>query len=97
MAFSNNFNEATGDYYFLVQKGYHPRGFLQLVGDRYELTSHERTMLYRGIVPEKIAEIRRLKSVNPEEVKSKELSIDGFNVILTISAYLHGLSLWFNS
>lgn len=91
---SDHFKEAVIDYFYLVQKGYPPRGFLQLVGDRYHLASQERTMLYRGIVPEIVAKIRKLKAINQTLICGQELFIDGFNVILTISAYLLGLPLF---
>jgi hypothetical protein len=97
MVLSDNFRKAANDYFYLTQKGYPPRGFIQLVGNRYGLTSHERTMLYRGIAPENIAKKRRQKIISIETVRSKELFIDGFNVILTISSYLQGLQLFLSN
>jgi hypothetical protein len=97
MVLSENFRKAAKDYFYLVQKGYHPRGFIELVGNRYELTRQERTMLYRGIAPENIAEKRRQKIISIEAAGCKELFIDGFNVILTISSYLQGLPLFLSN
>ena len=86
MVLRDHFIKAAKDYFYLAQKGYPPRGFLQLVGDRYELTSLERTMLYRGIAPGIIAEQRKQKLSGLDAIQNQELFIDGFNVILTISA-----------
>lgn len=97
MVLSDNFRKAANDYFYLAQKGYPQRGFIELVGNRYDLTNHERTMLYRGIAPENIAEKRRQKIFSIEAVRSEELFIDGFNVILTISSYLQGLPLFLSN
>ena len=97
MVLSENFREAASDYFYLAQKGYHPRGFIDLVGNRYGMTRHERTMLYRGIAPEFIAEKRRQKIISIEAASGQELFIDGFNVILTISSYLQGLPLFLSN
>jgi hypothetical protein len=97
MVLSDNFRKAANDYFYLTQKGYPPRGFIQLVGNRYGLTSHERTMLYRGIAPENIAKKRRQKIISIEAASNQELFIDGFNVILTISSYLQGLQLFLSN
>jgi hypothetical protein len=97
MVLSANFRKAVSDYFYLVQKGYPPRGFIELVGNRYGLTRHERTMLYRGIAPENIAEMRKQKIVGIEAARCQELFIDGFNVILMMSSYLQGLPLFLSN
>jgi hypothetical protein len=97
MVLSDNFRKAAIDYFYLTQKGYPPRGFIELVGNRYGLTKYERTMLYRGIAQEFIAEKRRQKIINIEAVRRQEIFIDGFNVILTISSYLQGLPLFLSN
>jgi len=97
MALSDNFRKAASDYFYLVQKGYPPRGFIELVGNRYGLTRQERTMLYRGIVQEFIAEKRRQKIISIEAASNQELFIDGFNVVLTMSSYLQGLPLFLSN
>jgi len=97
MVLRDHFIMAAKDYFYLTQKDYPPRGFLQLVGDRYDLTNHERTMLYRGIAPGIIAEGRKQKMISLGAIQNQELFVDGFNVILTISAYLQGLPLFLSN
>jgi len=84
------FRQAFNDFLYLTEKGYPPRGFLKLVGDHYQLSDHERSMLYRGIVTHHKAEMRLGRSAMPDEISGKVIHVDGFNVLATISSYLLG-------
>lgn len=85
-----NFTEALKDYAFLLERGYAPRGFLKLVGNRYQLSSTEKTILYRGVVSETKIKSRVTKAVQLPQV-GDSIHIDALNVITTISSYLLGL------
>ncbi len=87
---NENFRLALQDYLYLTEKGYAPKGFLDLVGNRYGLSSTGRTMLYRGVVHSTVIQNRRKKFTdNPG--KKPFFFIDGLNVITTVSSYLLGL------
>ena len=88
--FGKNFNEAVKDYFYLLQRGYPPRGFLMLVGNRYGLSDTLRSILYRGIAPERKNIMRRQKLIMPDEISNKVLHIDGFNVLMTVASYISG-------
>jgi len=87
--FSENFNIAVRDYRFLLENGYPQKGILKLVGDRYELSGVERSILYRGVTTQKEVVRRKSKLTNLVNQIS-ELHIDTFNQILTIGSYLNG-------
>jgi len=97
MLVSENFKSAAKDYHYLTEKGYPQRGFLIPVGNRYGLSSTERTMLYRGIAPEKLNMNRKKKIISFEEINAETVFIDGFNVLTTISSYLKGKPLFIAS
>lgn len=94
MWLTDNFREALEDYFYLTTRGYPERGFLKLVGDRYKLTEHQRTILYRGVASAEKAESRRARLCLIAELQNQEIFIDGLNVLLTLTAYLQGLPLF---
>jgi hypothetical protein len=84
---NSTFKRATSDYYYLLSRDYRDNGILKMIGDRYRLSTLERTILYRGIIhPEQTI------CVSPRIVKSpgKELIIDGYNVLITLLNYRLG-------
>ena len=87
---NENFIKAAKDYFYLAERGYPQRGFLDLVGNRYALSNAERSMLYRGIVSLETATRRKTK-IYTGTGKGLTLHIDCLNVITTISSYLLGL------
>ena len=86
---SLQFTEAAKDYLYLLEREYPQKSALKMVGDKYQLISQERSMLYRGIGPVHKSILRQSKIVNniPNGV---HLQIDGYNVIRTIGSYLFG-------
>jgi hypothetical protein len=66
------------------------------VGDRYRLDKAGRTILFRGILPEKLSWEnlkRRATSFAPEA----SIAVDGYNVLFTITNYLRGHPLFIAS
>ncbi len=78
------------DFRYLLDRGYPRRLSLELVGNRYQLTSDERHLLHRGIFPTRDSTSRRRKIVSAKEVRNQNLAIDGYNVLITIEAGLTG-------
>jgi hypothetical protein len=83
----DEFKQALNDYYFLMNRGYPEKGSLKLVGDRYQLSTNLRTILYRGISSTaKTAERKRRITKLPSDT----LAIDGYNVLFTLLNYRLG-------
>lgn len=97
MVIDERFIRAINDYSYLTEKGYPAKGFLMLVGNRYSLSSIQRTMLYRGIASTESSNQRKKKLISPEEIKTQSLYIDGFNILTTIASYLLGKVLFISS
>ena len=85
--------EATGDYLYLLERGYSQRQALKLVGDRYRLTGVERSMLYRGVVRNADTLSRTEKRIDSIPAGAR-IYIDGYNVIRTVGSYLLGKNLF---
>jgi len=80
--------EASIDYRYLLSRGYNREISLKFVGDRYGLTKAERMALFRSVFPKDEAIKRMAKLSSPEAMMNKSISIDGFNVLMTIKAAL---------
>lgn len=93
MHFSSQFPEAANDYLFLLERNYSQKSILKLVGDKFQLTGQERSMLYRGIVSRNLCRLRKQKLIQKLPTKSK-VFIDGYNVIRTVGSYLLGKPLF---
>ncbi len=89
MHFSTHFFDAVCDYRYLLAREYPVKAMLQLVGDRYGLSAHERVMLYRGMATEQQI-TRRLSKKITEAPQHTVWTLDGFNVCRTVGSYLNG-------
>ncbi len=78
------------DFRYLLDRGYPRRPSLELIGNRYQLTSDERHLLHRGVFSARASTSRRRKIVSAHEVRNRNLAIDGYNVLITIEAGLSG-------
>jgi hypothetical protein len=81
---------AIQDLRYLLNRGYPRSSAVKFVGDRYLLNKPQRLLLYRGVFPDEIANMRRSKLVGSERVSGSRLSIDGFNVLWTVSSAMRG-------
>ena len=86
---SPKFEKAVADYFYLLEKGYPQKSILKIVGNRYQLVSTERSMLYRGVVTRAERDLRKVKKLR-ELPAGSNLTIDGYNVIRTMGSYLTG-------
>ncbi len=84
------FRDAAKDYLYLLEHNYPQKAILKLIGDRYALSSVERSVLYRGISSARESAGRAAKLVSPDSVTGSVLNIDGYNVLITIGSYLNG-------
>ncbi len=86
--FSEKLKEAATDYRFLLDKSYPQKATIKLVGDRYQLSSYERSVLYRGVSDRRSALLRRSKI--RKDPGTGPLHIDTYNILFTIGNYLSG-------
>ncbi len=86
----SNFLNALSDFRFLKNNNYPDRAALKLVGDRYLLTAAARNCLFRGVVAKKARSRRIASLLKPEQLCSRPLGIDWFNVLITMESYLKG-------
>ncbi|RLE73816.1 MAG: hypothetical protein DRJ56_08575 [Thermoprotei archaeon] len=86
-------SEARVDYKFLLSRGYPREQALKFVGDRYGLTKAERMALYRSTFSKGEVAERARKLVPISAIGGEPLSVDGFNVLMTVKAALLGYPL----
>ncbi len=82
--------EAAADLRHLLSRGYRRSSAVRFVADRYRLCRAERLALYRCVYPKEAAEAHLRKLVPAEDLRGAVMSIDGFNVLRTVHAALHG-------
>jgi hypothetical protein len=85
-----SFKEAIEDYRYLRNRHYPPKALLKLVGDRYRLTRAQRNCLFRGVITDEVASIRKKKLAGYEEINAHPVGIDWYNVLITVESYLKG-------
>jgi len=88
---TNYFVEACTDYKYLRERGYPAKAALKLVGDRCRLSRVERNSMFRGIIMEQLAAQRRKKIEAPHQIAGGSISIDWYNVLITVESFLRGL------
>ncbi len=81
---------AAGDYLWLLNRGYASASSLKLVGDRFNLARRQRQAVARVVCSDEEQLSRRKKQLGNEEVRGRVLTIDGFNVMVTLEAALGG-------
>lgn len=81
---------ATGDYSWLLTRGYAEPSAIKIVGDRYALNERQRVAVARSACSDQAVEVRRAKQVAPEAIRGQPLWIDAFNLLTTIEVALGG-------
>ena len=91
-SYPDHVRQAAGEYLWILTKGYPQGPALKLVGDKFMLTRDMRQVLYRGVVPDGVAQTRRKKigAVG----KGDLVLIDTYNVLFTVNNYLLGRPLF---
>ena len=85
---SKNLQEASEDFRYLLNRAYSRKAALELVGNRYQLTSDQRHLLHRGVFSDTDSKGRQKKKISPNQIRGYDLVIDGHNVLITIEAGL---------
>jgi hypothetical protein len=87
---SMGLHKAAEDFRYLLNRGYPRKAALELVGNRYQLNADERHLLHRGVFSDMDSQSRQNKKISIQEVRNKDLAIDGHNVLITVEAGLSG-------
>lgn len=93
MAESKSLQNAAEDFRYLLNRGYPRKPSLEMVGNRYRLTFDQRHLLHRGVFSDSDSKSRRKKKRSLKDIRGKIIAIDGYNVLITIEAFLSGRSL----
>ena len=89
------FEAAARDYVALLAKGYPQKSLLKLVGDRYQLSADQRTILYRGLAAPQAVRSRMRKRT--QRIRGRRILVDGYNVFYTVSNYLRGRAVFLSN
>lgn len=86
----NKINEAKNDFKYLLNRGFPKKGALEFVGNHYLLKQEERNYLYRTVFTNKQMDERKDKLILLADIKDKEVTIDGYNVLITTESICNG-------
>lgn len=75
--------EAAGDLYYLINRGYPIKGASTFVGNHYLLSERQRLALVRSVSPKENLILRKNKEIK-EDLEGCTVHIDGFNTIITL-------------
>ena len=81
---------AASDLGWLLDHGYAPRSALELVGNRHNLTRRQRMAVARHSCADEDARRREKLRIEPEQLRGRELWIDGYNVLTLLESALAG-------
>ncbi|MFH1718590.1 MAG: DUF434 domain-containing protein [Planctomycetota bacterium] len=77
---------ALADFSLLLTKGYADKSALKLVGDRFSLTDRQRLAVMRSACSDRQLDRRNRHRIEPEDIASRSVAIDGYNVLITVEA-----------
>ena len=75
---------------WLLSRGYNMTSALKLVGDRHGLRERQRIAVSRCACSEQDRQQRKHHRVAVEQLRGQDVTIDGFNLIITLEAALSG-------
>jgi hypothetical protein len=81
---------AVGELSWLLTRDYAMKGALKLVGDKFALTERQRLAVSRAACSDQSKVHRANIRIAIDELKGRQVIIDGFNLLITIEAALSG-------
>ena len=82
----NKIKEAAKDTLYLLNRGYKVKSATCFVQNHYMLNEYQRLALARSLATDKEVKLRKVKQLNKEDCKGKEVWIDGFNAIIPMES-----------
>lgn len=80
--------EAVVDIRYLLDRGYPQKGVLGFVCDHYRFDENSRHLLSRLVLATSVSEKRNKKFLPCEEMKGKNIMVDGYNIIIGMESIL---------
>jgi hypothetical protein len=90
MVFMAEVEKAVHDLRYLLDRGYPRDSAVNFVSNHYRLPLSERHLLARCVFSKQEAAEHRRKIVDARMVRGRSLSVDGYNVIITLESILTG-------
>jgi hypothetical protein len=81
---------AAHDLRFLLNRGYHKKGAVTFVANKYLLDLGQRNFLQRTVFPREKCQLRMAKIILISNIKDKTLLVDGYNVLITAESICAG-------
>jgi len=78
------------DFSLLLTKGYAEKSSLKLVGDRFSLTERQRLAIMRSACSDQQLASRRQRCLPIAALAGQTLTVDGYNILITIEAAMSG-------
>jgi len=85
-----NLAAALADFSLLLTKGYAQKSTLKLVGDKFSLTQRQRLAIMRSACSDQQLVSRQQRCVLIKNLAAQPITIDGYNVLITVEAAMSG-------
>lgn len=82
--------DAVYEFCWLLNRGYARHSVIQLVSDHHQLTKRQRLAISRAACSNSNRELRRTTCLRIEQIKDRQLVIDGFNLIISVETAMAG-------
>lgn len=82
--------EAVYELGWLLNRGYARHSAIQLVGDHHQFTKRQRLAISRAACSDTNRQLRKSKCLPVEQIKDRQLVIDGFNLIISVETAMAG-------
>jgi len=82
--------QAVVDLCWLLSRGYNMASSLKLVGDRYGLRERQRLAVSRCACSDEDRQQRKDHCIPVDQIQGQPVTVDGFNLIITLEAALSG-------
>lgn len=86
--------QAVIDYMYLLDRRYSRDASLKLIGDRYKLKVRQRKVIQRIACSSLEIQYRKNTEVSVFDIKDRNISIDGYNLLITVESALSGAYLF---
>ncbi|PPK75238.1 hypothetical protein B0F87_10685 [Methylobacter tundripaludum] len=82
--------DAVYEFCWLLNRGYARHSVMQLVGDHHQLVKRQRLAISRAACSNTSRELRKATYLQIEQIKDRQLVIDGFNLIISVETAMAG-------
>ncbi|MBS7288582.1 MAG: DUF434 domain-containing protein [Candidatus Freyarchaeota archaeon] len=80
--------KAAEEFRYLLDRGYNREGALNFVASHHRLDKTHKLILLRSVFSNKEVKERRRKTASFEELRGKNISVDGYNVLIVLETML---------